>query len=221
MTSSGGEDVDVGAVRLDRFLDVGDRVARELPHALGALHHAVENGEDLELRAVVHPPADGEAGGPALDSLGRDVLESHLSEGGKEVGVEDRVVVAHRGRFAGAVVLDPAQVLGRRVGEGGAGADHAGQRAAARLVEQVAQPRLGGALREVAGRRATARRPRRPDALLDLAAVREPVLRVPDVAALRRAPVHVACRNPDHGPIMGSVGTFLGPIWGPNGDQVR
>jgi hypothetical protein len=127
-------------VRLDGLLDVGDRVARELPHALGALHDAVEDGQELELRAVVHLPVDGQAGGPALDSLGCDVLEAHRPEGGEEVGVDDRLVVAHRGGLPGAVVLDPAQVLRRGVGEGNAGADHAGQRAAARLVEEVAQP---------------------------------------------------------------------------------
>jgi hypothetical protein len=62
-------------------------------------------------------------------------------------------VVAHGRRLAGAVVLDPAQILGSRVGEGRAGADHAGQRPAARRVEHVAHPRLGGALCVVAGGR--------------------------------------------------------------------
>src|SRR4051812_37650469 len=83
-----------------------------------------------------------------------------ITEGGEEVAPDDRVAVAHGGRFAGAVVLDPSHVFGRRVGEGGAGPDHAGQRAAARLVEQVAQPRLGGSLCEVARGGPTARPPR-------------------------------------------------------------
>ena len=173
-----------------------DRVARQLPHAPGALHHAVEHGEDLELGAVVHPAAGGQAGGPALDALGRDVLEAARPEGGEQVGVDDRVVVAHGRRLARAVVLDPAQVLGSGVGERRAGADHARQRAAARLVEDVAQPRLGGALRVVARRRAPARRPRRADPLLDLAAVGQPVLRVPDVAAVAGAAVDVARSEP-------------------------
>src|SRR3954447_14881830 len=83
-----------------------------------------------------------------------------ITEGGEEVAPDDRVAVAHGGRFEGAVVLDPSHVFRRRAGEGGAGPDHAGQRAAARLVEQVAQPRLGGSLCEVARGGPTARPPR-------------------------------------------------------------
>jgi hypothetical protein len=99
-------------------------------------------------------------------ALGRDVLEALIAEGGKQVRVDDRLVVAHRRWLAGSVVLDPSQVLGRGVGERRASAHHARQRAAARLVEQIVQPRLGGALREVAGRRAATGRPRGPDPLL-------------------------------------------------------
>jgi hypothetical protein len=49
-----------------------------------------------------------------------------------------------------------------------------------RLVQQIAQPGFRGALREPAHWRAAALRPRRPDLLLDLPPVRQPVLRVPD-----------------------------------------
>jgi hypothetical protein len=110
----------------------------------------------LSFVRFVHPPADGQAGGPPLDALGRDVLEPLISEGGEEVGLDDRPVVAHGGRLAGAVVLDPSHVLGGGVGEGHTGAHHAGQRSAARLIEQVAHPALGRALRVVAGGRASA-----------------------------------------------------------------
>jgi hypothetical protein len=50
-----------------------------------------------------------------------------------------------RRRLARPVVLDPPQVLGGRVGERRAGPDHSRQRPAARLLQQVAQPRLGRA----------------------------------------------------------------------------
>ena len=73
---------------------------------------------------------------------------------------------------------------GERVVEASAGADGARQRAAARLVERLTQPVLGLALRVVAGRWTAALGPRRPDLLLRLVAVREPVLRVPDGSAL-------------------------------------
>ena len=53
-----------------------------------------------------------------------------------------------------------------------------------RLIEDVAQPVLGGSLREVAGLRPAAPRPGWSDPLLRLAPVSEAVLRVPDGTAL-------------------------------------
>ncbi len=176
------------------------------------------------VRLFIRPPAVRPAAQRSTPSV---VMSSRriVAEGGEEVRLDDRVVVAHGRRLAGAVVLDPAQVLGRRVGERRAGADHPGQRAAARLVEQVAQPRLGRALRVEAGGRAPARRPRRPDALLDLAAVRQPVLRVPGVRSRAGQAVHVARRIPDHRPIIAPVGTFpgthLGTKWGPSSPPIE
>src|SRR3954453_12709571 len=61
----------------------------------------------FSFRAVVHPPTDGHTRGPPLDALGRDVLEALVAEGREEVRLEDRVVVPHRGRLGGAVLLDP------------------------------------------------------------------------------------------------------------------
>src|SRR5687767_7954835 len=59
-------------------------------------------------------------------------------------------------------------------------AEGPGQRAGVHLRQDLAQPCLGGALREVAVRRAAATRPRGPDPLLHLTTVGQPVLRVPD-----------------------------------------
>ena len=92
-------------------------VRRELPDAAGTLHHAVHHGQDLQARAVVHRAGGGELRRPAFDKLGRYVLEAHLAESGQQVRFRDRLVVADGRRLALAVMLDPPQVLGERVGE--------------------------------------------------------------------------------------------------------
>src|SRR5262249_37949019 len=98
---------------------------------------------------------------------------------------------AERRRLAVEVVLDVAQVLGARIGEGHAGADHARQHASAGLVRRLAQPCLGAALREVAGPRATALRPDGTDRLLDLAPGGQAVLRSPHGPACSVVPEDV------------------------------
>src|SRR4051794_10525120 len=83
------------------------------------------------VRLFIRPPTVRPAA--HRHAVGRDVLEPLRHEGGEEVGVDDRVIVAHGRRLAGAVALDPAQVLGGGVGEGRSGADQARQGAAACL----------------------------------------------------------------------------------------
>ena len=110
---------------------------------------------------------------PALTSSSRSSPKARR-------GSANRVaVVGQRGGLAGPLVLGPAQPLGRGVGEGRAGPHHPREQSTACRGQQIVQPRLGAPLREVAGGRPTARRPRRADELLALAPVREPVLGVP------------------------------------------
>ena len=179
-----------------RLLDVGHRVVRELVGAAGAHEDAVELGQQLVLGAVAHP----QRGLPGLDPLGGDVLEPQVAERRHEVRADAGAVLDQRRGLAVEVVLHVAQPLLARLGERHAGAHHPRQRAGARLVEHVAQPRLGGALRVVAGRRAAALRPGGPDRLLDLAPVGQPVLGAPHRAALALAAVDVAGdgRHHDH-----------------------
>jgi hypothetical protein len=121
---------------------------------------------------------------PTLDPLGGEVLESDVAEVRQDVVAEDRLVVAERGWLPLPVLLDVAQVFGAGIGDRRARADNARQRSGRRLGEDPAQPGLGRALGEVAGRRATARGPRRADRLLHLAAVGQSVLGAPDRPAL-------------------------------------
>jgi hypothetical protein len=115
-------------------------------------------------------------------------------------------------------VLAVAHELGRRVSEARARLHHPDERASARLIERVAQPILSGPFREVAGRRTTALRPRRPQLLLHLPSVRQPVLRVPgqptrpfDSKNVPRGgsqrPIHVP-RPAGSGDILGTRFTF-------------
>jgi hypothetical protein len=97
--------------------------------------------------------------------------------------------------FELAVVFNPAEVLGGGVGKGRAGFGHARERAATRLVEDVAQPALGHGLCEVARLRAAAGGPGEAHSSLALAAIREAVLGVPDGAARTHATEHVAARQ--------------------------
>jgi hypothetical protein len=152
------------------------------------LRTPVDDREDLRLGAV----ADGERRLPGLDAIGGEVLEPELTECGQQVRSDDRAVVNDRGGLAVEVELDVAQVLVTGVGERGAGANHARQRSRARVREDVLKPGLGGALRVVAGRRPAALGPGGTDRLLDLAAVRQAVLRAPGRASFALVPKDVA-----------------------------
>jgi hypothetical protein len=125
----------------------------------------------------------------------------------------DRAVASYRRGIAATVLLDVPQPLGRRICKRRTGADHAGERASPCLVEHRAQPVPGCPLREVASGRTTAIAPCGSDPLLHLAAVRQPVLRVPDRprgAALpgKRVPWAPAIRRPWRVIIRGSRDTF-------------
>ena len=150
---------------------------------------------------------------PALDVARRDRLDGRRRERRQEVRVDRRAVAVDGRRLAAAVVLDVAQVLRGGVGERRTGAQHPGQCAAARLVEHVAQPGLGSPLGQVAMRRPAALGPRRPDLALDLAAVGEAVLRVPDRPAVAVHRENMARRRPsrhEHGRMVRRSGDILG-----------
>ncbi len=137
----------------------------------------MELDQQLVLRpvreAVQRPP-------PRLDLLDRDRLERPVAERRQQVRVQRRAVVAERRRLALAVLGDEAQPLLSRLRKGRTARSHARQRPLPCLTQDVLQPRLSGALGEVAGGRAASLRPGRPDLLLDLPTVGQPVLRVPD-----------------------------------------
>jgi hypothetical protein len=166
------------------------------------------------------PSGRGHSRTPALDFLRGDLLDAHRAKGGHEVGGDDRAVLGQRRGLDRAIVLDVPQELRGGVGERRAGLHEAGQRPASRLFEHVAQPGFRGALRVVARRWAPALGPRRPDALLDLPAVRQPVLRVPGGPAGAVAPEDMACRGfePAHAP---KTTPELGRFSGQNRDKVR
>ena len=91
---------------------------------------------------------------PRVDLLGGDRLERQGAERQQQVSLQRRSVVEQRRRLPRPILLDEPQPLRRRVGERCAGPDHPRQR------------------------RALA--PRRPDLLLNLTTIGQPVLRVPD-----------------------------------------
>jgi hypothetical protein len=64
---------------------------------------------------------------PALDSVWRQILETHIAEMRQDVVAEDRVVVAQRRRLPLAILLDVAEVLATGVRDGHARANHARQ----------------------------------------------------------------------------------------------
>lgn len=149
--------------------------ASALFRAAGSLQDAVEDREDLGLRAV----ADRERRLPGFDAIRGEILDAERAERRQEVRPDDGAVVDDPGRLAVEVELDVAQVLITGVGHRGAGSDHPRQRSRARLREDVVEPGLRGALRVVAGRRPSALGPCRADGLLDLTPVRQAVLGSP------------------------------------------
>ena len=189
----GREDVDPARRRCRaRAVDVAHRVGVELPDAAGALHKAVEDDDDLLLGAVRQRAIATELPRPALDELGRDVLQAPVAELRLQVGADDRPRVAQRARLALAVVLEEAQVLGAGIGERRAGAHGAGQRAGTRPDEHRVKPLLRQPPRVEAGRRTPATGPRRADLAVHLAPVAEAVLRPPDRASSAVMAVDVA-----------------------------
>src|SRR3954451_8699057 len=101
----------------------------------------VEDGDGLLTRAVRHPAVWVYlVGRPALDSVRGEVLEVDRAEVWEDVVAEDRVVVAECGWLALTVLLDVAEVLSARVGDGRAGADRPGQDAGGCLDEGLAEP---------------------------------------------------------------------------------
>ena len=155
-------------------------------------HDPAHHDEELVLRSARQA---GKRVTPCIDRLSRDRLERLAAECGEEVGVEVGAVVADRRGLAAAVLLAVTDVLDRGIGKRGAAADHPGQRPTSCLVQHLLQRVLCQPLGEVTVRGAAATRPRRPELLLDLAAVGQPVFRIPDRASRPIHPEHVAARR--------------------------
>ena len=105
--------------------------------------------QDQEL--VARADRAGDDRDPLLDLLGRDRLERPLAERRQQVRVASSSGSRERRRLSAAVLLDVAQPLGAASAKVTPVRHHPRERAAARLVEDVAQPVLGLPLREVAG----------------------------------------------------------------------
>jgi hypothetical protein len=80
------------------------------PHASGASVDAVENQEQLRRGAVAHTRREF-ATAPRLDLTRCQFLDACLPEGGTEMVLDGRFVVAQRGGTATALVLGVAQPL--------------------------------------------------------------------------------------------------------------
>jgi hypothetical protein len=144
----GGEYVDVAAACDRWLLDLGGGVDRETPDLLRPSEDAVQHRKSQPARRV----GPFHRCQPALDHGRRYRLERPPAGGWQELRTDERAVTGDCGRLALTVVLDVAQPLGRGVGEGGAGLNLPWQRPPPRVIQQFAQPGLGSALREVAGR---------------------------------------------------------------------
>jgi hypothetical protein len=173
------EHVDAGAASDTRALDGSQRIARE---AVG-LHRPLEDrveGDEVALNATVRQLGLlSEAAFPALEELRREALDGVAAE----LLVEDADDALVAGEGAGlhrALMLAAARPLSVGVLERRYRPHHADQLAGPGLDKRRVKPRLGDRLREVAGLRPAALRPRPAALLLDLAAIREPVLGVPD-----------------------------------------
>ena len=140
-TSSGEKTSIVVVAREARLLHVGHRVVAEPVHSARPGQDAVEDRQGLRLdrlptRSSPSRLRCGQRSGPRVAATRMPA---------RRWARIDRAVVDHRRRLAVEVVLDVAQVLGAGVSERDAGPDHPRQRPGARLVEDVAQPRLGRA----------------------------------------------------------------------------
>ena len=152
----------------------------------GSLHDAVEDGDRLLARAVREPAVRVDlVRRPALDALGREVLEQdrRRGAGGRGCGRSSRSRAASTACAGGPARCSGGTRRRRRRPSRRCG-PCPGSVPAAASASDAAQPGLGGALREVARRRTASRGPGRAERLLDLAAVGQAVLRSPDRAAL-------------------------------------
>jgi hypothetical protein len=149
----------------------------------------VQDHEVLRDRPVGH----GQRDLPPLEHLRGHVLKPLGTEVAHDP-IRSVAIVSQRGRLARPIVLDVAQPLRRRAGHRCPCLHHARKLRAPDLREDVIQPRLGEAFRQEPRRRATTTRPRRPDLLLHLPAVRQAVLGVPDRTARALDAEYVAAR---------------------------
>ena len=157
-----------------------------------ALEDPVEDGQQLVDRAGRQARVGHDARAPSVDDGGGDVLERQVAQCGKEVRADGAPVVIERGALASPVMLHPPQEVLARVGERHAAAVLAGETALPRCGEDLPQRRLGGSLGQVPGGRPATARPRRPEPLLLLTAVGQPVLHVPLRTAFPIHPEHMA-----------------------------
>lgn len=102
-----GEDVDLGPQGGARLLDVDDGFAGQPMELACSLHDAVKDRDRLLAGAVGEPAVRVDLDSrPALDALGRQLLEGDVAEVSQDVVAEVRLVVAERGWLPLPVLLD-------------------------------------------------------------------------------------------------------------------
>jgi hypothetical protein len=185
------EHLDVEGTAQPRLLDAAHRVHRQTVELL----RTIENPTQQNKRLCAGTGLPRHRGEPALDVSPSQLLELHLSESRTDLPVDQPPVALHGRGLTFAIVLDVAQILIRRISHCHSGPYELVQGASAGFVQRVPQPRLGEPLREIPDSGPPALRPRRSQLALHLAAVRQPVLGVPNGAALAVGAKYVAARR--------------------------
>jgi hypothetical protein len=194
------------------LLDSCEWIDVQPPHDLGAAEDAMQLDQQLVLAAIGEP---GQRAPPASISSALVASIGRSPKGASRWAFSAERYIAQRRGLPLEVLLDESEPLRGSVGEAHARAHHPGQRAATGVIENLTQPRLRGALGEVAGRRPAALSPRRSKLLLNLPPVRQPIFRVPRRSALalhpQDMPVGITTEM-----LTPSSEADLGTYWGPN-----